>query len=387
LENLKGTHVLAYIRYGQRETFGGELPVSRRETCASRPRWYDVTNYPKGHIILPKLVQYRHIVAWNTDDLPVNCALMVVECKLSKHNKALAAVLNSTLVAFIKPYFSRKLGNEANTQLDVYAANILPVPNLAEMSDKTIEALAAAFDALGDRPVTQLVEQRLLDVRNVSDLKEQDAEPREWPLELQHPDRQALDKAVLKAIGVPAGGLDSVLKNLYQEVTRYWNSARLVELQAMENRKRSKKGRTANSREVAQEIFEGLEPAQVRRFPNDFLPADEPLETVELPEDKAKLFDPHDFYDANSLAVGKTKLNFRHRAQVELAKLFCDLHRGGFIKLPTTELVCKTVKRDWESYSTQMQIIFQRLAAERTDDEDRQEAIIAELNRLLTAPA
>jgi hypothetical protein len=34
-----------------------------------------------------------------------------------------------------------------------------------------------------------------------------------------------------------------------------------------------------------------------------------------------------------------------------------------------------------------MQIIFQRLAAERTDDEDRQEAIIAELNRLLTAPA
>ena len=386
LDSLKGKYVQNYIRYGQRETFGGEVTVAKRESCASRPRWYDVTNYPTGTIVFPIIVQYRHIISWNPDKLPVNHALMVIESKSPKHNKALAAVLNSTLVAFIKPYFSRKLGNEANTKLDIYAANILPVPNLAEMSDKTIEALAAAFDALGDRPVTKLVEQRLLDMRNVSDLKEQDAEPREWPLELQQPDRQALDKAVLKAIGVPAGELESVQNHLYQEVTRYWNSARLVELQAKENRKRSKKGRTANSREVAQEIFEGLEPAQVRRFPNDFLSTDEPLETVELPEGKAKLYDINDLYDANSLAVGKTKLTFRHRAQVELAKLFCDMHRAGFVKLPTTELVCKTMKHDWESYSTQMQIIFQSLATERTDDEDRQEAIIAELNRLLTVP-
>jgi Eco57I restriction-modification methylase len=125
---LKGTYVLAYLKYGERETFGGDTTVPNRDTCAGRPVWYDLTNYPTGRIILPIIVQYRHIVSWNPDGLPVNHALMAVDCKNMERNKALAAVLNSTLVAFIKPYFSRKLGNEANTQLDVYAANILPVP-------------------------------------------------------------------------------------------------------------------------------------------------------------------------------------------------------------------------------------------------------------------
>jgi cell fate (sporulation/competence/biofilm development) regulator YlbF (YheA/YmcA/DUF963 family) len=33
-----------------------------------------------------------------------------------------------------------------------------------------------------------------------------------------------------------------------------------------------------------------------------------------------------------------------------------------------------------------MQTVFRRFAAERTEDEDRLETIIAELNRLLTSP-
>ncbi len=386
LEALKNTCVLAYIRYGQRESFGGDTPVSKRESCAGRPKWYDLTNYPKGRIILPKLVQYRHIVAWNNDNLPVNCALLVVEAKDTKRDKALAAVLNSTLVAFVKPYFSRKLGNEANTQLDVYAANILPVPNVATMPEETIESLAAAFDALGDRPVTQLVEQRLLDIRAVAGLKMQDAEPRELPVELQQPDRQALDKAVLRAIGIPEKKIGQFLDRLYLEVTWFWNGARIVEIQAMENRRRTQKGREASPREVAREIFETLEPALVRRFPESFLPEGERLETVELPEGKAKLFDERDFYDAKSLAVGTHKLTLRHRAQAELAKLYCDLHRPGFVQLPLSENSCVLMQRNWGKYFAEMQVVFRRLATERTEDEDRLETIVTELNRLLTSP-
>src|SRR6266542_2866199 len=382
MEAIKQKHVLNYIRYGQRETFGGETPVSKRETCVSRSRWYDI-DYPEGTIVLPIIVQYRHIVSWNPEHLPVNHALMVVECGDKNRNKALAAVLNSTLVAFIKPYFSRKLGNEANTQLDVYAANILPVPNVAEMPKKTVETLAAAFDALGDRPVTQLVEQRLLDIRSLSNLKDQKAEPRELPLELQQPDRQALDKAVVKALGIPENQIGKFLERLYREVTLFWNSARIVEFQAMENRKRAKKGRVASPREVAQEIFESLEPAQIRRFPHDFLPDHEPLDTVEFPEGRAKLYDSADFYDTASLAVGSNKITLRHRAQAELAKLYADLHRTGFVQLLVEANSCERMRRDWERYASDMQTIFRELASERTEDEDRQDTIVDELNRLL----
>jgi hypothetical protein len=202
-------------------------------------------------------------------------------------------------------------------------------------------------------------------------------------VELQQPDRQALDKAVLRAIGIPENKIGQFLKRLYHEVTEFWNSARIVEIQAMENRKRAQKGREASPREVAREIFETLEPALTRRFPESFLPEGETLETVELPEGKPKLFDEHDFYDSKALAVGTHKLTLRHRAQAELAKLYCDLHRTGFAQLPLLEKSCARMQRGWEQYASEMQTIFQRLAAERTEDEGRQEAIVAELNRLL----
>jgi hypothetical protein len=79
-------------------------------------------------------------------------------------------------------------------------------------------------------------------------------------------------------------------------------------------------------------------------------------------------------------------LTLRHRAQAELAKLFCDLHRTGFVQLPLSEKSCARMKHAWEQYACEMQTTFERLALERTEDEDRQEAIVAELNRLLALP-
>jgi hypothetical protein len=114
------------------------------------------------------------------------------------------------------------------------------------------------------------------------------------------------------------------------------------------------------------------------------LPVGEPLESIELPEGKAKLFDPHDFYDAKSLGVGKTKVALRHRPQADLAKLYCDLHRTGFVQLPISEEGCERMRHEWDRYLAGMQNTFKRLAGERSDDEDRQEAIISELYRLLT---
>ena len=77
--------------------------------------------------------------------LPVNHALMVVAGNRGISDKAVAAVLNSTLTAFIKPYFSRKLGNEANTQLDVYAAKMLPVVDVSRLSKNQIQKLERRF--------------------------------------------------------------------------------------------------------------------------------------------------------------------------------------------------------------------------------------------------
>jgi 3-phenylpropionate/cinnamic acid dioxygenase small subunit len=114
----------------------------------------------------------------------------------------------------------------------------------------------------------------------------------------------------------------------------------------------------------------------------EFLP-DEPLETIELPEGSAKLYDEHDFYDSASMAIGDKKVDFSHRAQAELAKIYSDLHRIGSVQIPKSEKACRVMRREWDTYYKKVEEEFSTLAAERTDDEDRQEAIVKELIRLL----
>ncbi|MBI5386057.1 MAG: N-6 DNA methylase [Verrucomicrobia bacterium] len=383
---LKNTYVLDYIHFGERETFGGKIPTHKRPSCSGRAPWYDLSGYPVGRIILPIIVQYRHIVSWNRNKLPVNHALMVVDANPGLSNKALAAVLNSTLTAFIKPYFSRKLGNEANTQLDVYAAKMLPVVNVSALSRELVQHLEAAFDALEDRPVTGLVEERLLAAQNWDSLKDRDAAPRDVPEELKHADRRALDREVLLALGIPEVEVEDWLRRLYEETTRFFNEARLVEFQAMRNRLRSKKGRIASPHEIAREILEEFDPSKVRRLPADFLDPSEPLDTLELPAGKATIYEANDFLDARTLVIGKKRLSLRHRAQVELAKTCCDFGAGGFLKLPVAEAICRRVLHEWEAHLSGLSAEFRRLASERTDDEERIETIVAELLRSVHQP-
>lgn len=379
---LKGTHVLRYIHFGERETFGTKITTNNRPSCSGRVHWYDVGDVPTGRVVLPKLVQYRHIISWNKNQLPVNCALMVVAGNPGVSDKALAAVLNSTLVAFIKPYFSRKLGNEANTQLDVYAAKMLPVVDISKLPKDRIKKLEQAFDGLEDRPITGLVEERLLAAQNWDTLTARDAEPRDVPEELKHADRQNLDREVLLALGVPKSDVVVWLRRLYEETTRFFNAARLVEFQAMRNRLRSKKGRVASPHEIAREILEEFDRTRLRRLPDDFLAESEPVDTVELPSGKAKVFEENDFLDAHTLMVGKERRTLRHRAQVELAKVCSDSGVTGFLKLPVAEAACHRLLAEWETYRNELLMEFRRLAAERTDDDGRIDGIVDELIRL-----
>jgi hypothetical protein len=379
---LKGTYVLQYIHFGERETFGTRITTNKRPSCSGRVHWYDMGDVATGDVILPIIVQYRHIISWNKNQLPVNHALMVVGGNRGVSDKALAAVLNSTLVAFIKPYFSRKLGNEANTQLDVYAAKMLPVVDISGLPKDQVKRLEQAFDALEDRPITGLVEERLLAAQNWDTLTDRDAEPRDVPEELKHTDRRDLDREVLLALGVPKSELEVWLRRLYEETTRFFNAARLVEFQAMRNRLRSKKGRVASPHEIAREILQEFNRTRLRRLPDDFLEPSELVDTVELPSGKAKVFDENDFLDAHTLMVGKERRTLRHRAQVELAKVYCDSGHAGFLKLPVSEAACRRLLAEWETYRNELLTEFRRLAAERSDDDERMDGIVAELFRL-----
>lgn len=100
----------------------------------------------------------------------------------------------------------------------------------------------------------------------------------------------------------------------------------------------------------------------------------------------ATLLDAHDFYDPSSLVAGKTKINLRHRAQAELARLCSDIEHVGFVLIPASEKECDEMKKDGSVTTLECKPILSGLTAERTDDADRQEVIMKELNRLPYLP-
>jgi hypothetical protein len=385
---LKGTYAAKYLSYGERETFGEGEVVPYKPTCQARPRWYDLTDSVGTRLLMPKGQQYGNIVFYAEDPMLCNSRVYNIVAPKEDLDKPLCAILNSSLAALWRCLYGRALGREGAADIMVVDVKMMPVPDPQKTNKRILKRLESASDAVGNRQIQPFLETVFAECKSYKQAEAMKDSPVEMPQELQMADRQELDDAVLELIGIrSANERERVRERLYREIALFYRRVRLLELQAIENKKRSKKGRVASPSEVAEEIFESLEPAQVRRFPVDFLPVGEPLDTVELLEGKAKLFDPHDFYDSNGLAVGKKKITLRHRAQAELAKLYVDLHRFGFVKLPVAEKTCDRMRKEWEHYAAQMQNTFRTLTAERTDDEDRQEAIVAELNRLLSSPA
>lgn len=383
---LKGSHVGRYLSYGERESFGeGEL-VPHKPTCQARPRWYTLTDSVGTRLLMPKGQQYGNIVFYAEEPMLCNSRVYNIVAP-PEFEKPLCAILNSTLVALWRCLYGRALGREGAADIMVVDVKMMPVPDPRGTNQRILGRLQSALDGIGNRQIQPFLEMAFADCKSYKQALALKDSPVVLPEELIAADRRELDDAALELIGIRnAAERASVRERLYRDVALFYRQVRLLELQAIENKKRANKGGMASAREVAREIFESLEPAQVRRFPGDFLPDREPLDTVELPEGKAKLYDRSDFYDANALAIGKGKITLRHRAQAEVAKLYADLHLTGFIKLPVEKKLCDQLRRDWEHYAREMLAVFRDLATERTDDEERQEAIIAELNRLLLSP-
>jgi hypothetical protein len=334
---------------------------------------------------MPKGQQYGNVTFLAADPTVCNSRVYNVIVP-EREEKLLAAVLNSTLIALWRCLYGRALGREGAADVMVVDALMMPTPDPNRAGDRLRERLESALDRISERQLGPFLETAFADCGKPSDAAALEGSEVVLPPELTSADRVKLDDAVLELIGVNSARERVRLRErLYRETALYYRRIRIIELQAIVNRKLAKKGRIATPAEVAQEIHESLDPNTMRQFPQGFLPAGSELDTVELPDGKARLLSGSDMFHPNSLVVGKQRIDLRDRAQAELAKLHYDLHRIGTVKLPASEDACRRMIADWEGYSSHMQSIFKFEASARTADEDRQEAIVSELNRLLSA--
>lgn len=216
-EKLKGTHVLKYIKWGEKQGF------NERPTCASRDIWYDLDVRGVGNAFWTKIQRYRHLAPFNAERLIANCNLYEIVATKGINDEALCAMLNSTLIILFKHSFGRKMGGDPLLKTEVVDVKMMLVPEPRFASSSVRKRLVDAFSAMRQREALQVV-----DVDSTST---------DWTGELALEDRQKLDDAVLELLGVSnKKERESLRAELYEEVTKLYRSIRVAEREMQRHR-------------------------------------------------------------------------------------------------------------------------------------------------------
>ena len=264
LAALGHTYAAKYIRWGAKQTFASNkskaVPVPERKTCASRVLWYDLTTDRTGVSFWPKAQKYRHIVPTNPESLVCNCNLYTVVPGLENRAEriALAAILNSTLVALFKCFYGRYAGTEGTLKTEVVDTVLLEIPDPRGVSPELAERFDKALKNMMQRNVTHLVEEALLQCHSGEAMRVVLLNEPKLPLELRQADRRELDDCVFELIGVSnQHERQKMVDELHRVTTEYYRYQRTQDIQAMENRA-GNNGRRFEAEDLAGSIWHTL---------------------------------------------------------------------------------------------------------------------------------
>lgn len=377
--NLRHRLIHEYIRYGEKETFGGDEVVSKRSTCASRSPWYDLTGIMRGDVLWSMTHKYRHIAPANPNGLICNHRLFAVRARNQDLRGCLAPALNSTIVAFFKHFYGRYAGMEHTLDTEVIDVNMLPIPDIRRANSSQRESLERAFAKMSEREIDYFLEDEFLGMVPLDRLKGMASLPPRLPGELRHPDRRELDQAVLAILGVGSDEVGGVLDRLYAETTLLYRRGRILDIRTAANKRNTKKGASASPQQIADSVMQGLTPGTVKLYPQDFMESDEPVDHYVLPSGRGRMVE--DLFHKPRLRFRDEEIEFRHREQALLA---LDLHNAGAdgaVTVPIDEARCKEVKCSWTTYVSAIEQRFEEEAAQWTPDEDKAEAAVSILLR------
>jgi len=388
LPEIGGTYAVKYIRWGARQTFASKkskaVRVPERSTCAARERWYDLTTDRMGVVFWPKAQKYRHIIPANPDGLACNCNLYTVIPQLAddRERTALAALLNSTVVALMKCFFGRYAGTEGTLKTEVVDTVLLEVPDPRVVSPRLAVRLESALASISRRDVTHLVEERMLQCHSAERMREILETPAQLCRELQQDDRRELDDAVLELLGV-ADHHDrhQLLGQLYRETAEYYRYQRTQDIQTMENR--AGQGRSQiGPEDLAASIWDSLTEEPPGRPVAAWITAEYPgASPVDIPDGQARVLGAEDLFDpaAVTFRQGGTSLKrtYANPAQAALVGALADLDVRGQVALPVSPRDCERCLADLRSRLVAAQARFAELAATRTGQAPMQEKVSA----------
>ena len=253
-------HLARYIAWGERQGYDKGATCVQR--ASARRGWYDLTpDAEAAEVLWVKERQYRFAALYNPQGYTANCRLYTVAFREGVDAPAQAAVLNSSVVVLSTLMYGRPVGVEGSWSTMVLDANMLLVPSVEGADAAVRKRLIDAHDRMTKRGIMGFLSERRLRRKSLVERGrggELDALPDET--ELEQPDRQALDDAVLELIGyADPTARRSARDRLYAYLRRYFEDKRVQEEEAIDNKRRTAAARTLGPDQVAVDVMAEIE--------------------------------------------------------------------------------------------------------------------------------
>jgi len=352
---LAGTHAASYIRFGERQGF------HRREDCRRREPWYAVPVAAPGPIVWSISQQYRHLIGWNPDSIVANHNFFYLGSR-NDDDRLLCAILNSTVVGLFKEFYGRPAGREGAIKtegMDI-RRTLIPDPRIASGAIKS--QILKSFDSLLRRsyPSDQWLSEQFV-----------------WQ------ERQSLDDAVLQLVGFTDPRTRSeVCKELYEDIEGVYRARRDVELKAQRNRGVAGRGGRPTARSLAEELWLRLPKTDYRPFPEGFIAAGTPTETIVLDGEVVvgtHLMTHGPLVARGSVRIGDKIIDLGSDGRAAFLGRTARTHGGEPVAVPIDSDLCTRILEEHDAYIEVQRSALIESTATITADENLQRAIVDNL--------
>jgi len=364
LKELGHSGALSYIEWGEKQTYSrgtfGGLPWPEGAWVKKRkPGWWALpeNETPRAQVFFSSAMGARYVHRFSPTPLICDKRLYYLQPSPGVRAQEVAALLNSSVIALFVELCGRVSMGDGALELTVEdARDYLVVPDIRTFSKDDRNAIVAAFRELLDRPIGSVFE------------------------EVKKADRQALDKAVMKAMGLPVGMLDSIYEGLQTLVRER------IQLGEMRNKARRSRPVQALDR-VKQDVLDDVLPQGPKRFPDDFLtPSAKDGEslTYELPEAKIEA----ELSPLHPEVIGENGFTLRLRSAFE-AKYVRYAHGAGHrnVKVPQAAVEVSRAVSNYEIYLRELRDTLFEAFYKRTLDQQLATNLTAQAFETLGLPA
>jgi hypothetical protein len=365
LRNKGKTKALKYIEWGEKQRFtsgaqNGMTWPNGAEVKNRKPGWYALPDYRSqpGRSFISMAYGDRYINKYTRKPTIADNRLYFLSPAKGVAYELAAAVMNSTITSLLIELVGRTTMGDGALELKVEdARNYLLVPDARQFTKKAREEIESAFKPLLDRSIGSVFD------------------------EVDQADRQALDRAVLRAMGLdPSEWLPKIYDGL---TTLVKERTQLGQMRGQSRKSRPKK---AASR-VADEVLQDVLPKGPARFPNNFLPpAVQAGEFREVPLPSSPLRHKGHMFGKEELGTedGKT-LYVANKFELRYV-LFAQANKHQVARLPVKPVEVSRAVTAYNHYLTDLRERLHKAYFNRTLDQSAAERFVAETWRKLDLP-